>query len=66
MKTWFITGDPRGFGRIWAEAALTRGDNVALTARKLDNIVELKDRFESQSGSSPARTDGRSQACNRD
>jgi len=22
-KTWFITGASRGFGRIWAEAALS-------------------------------------------
>lgn len=44
-KTWFITGASRGFGRIWAEAALTRGDNVAATARKLDDIADLKERF---------------------
>jgi NAD(P)-dependent dehydrogenase (short-subunit alcohol dehydrogenase family) len=31
-KTWFITGASRGFGRIWAEAALNRGDQV--TARE--------------------------------
>ncbi|WP_315821534.1 hypothetical protein [Paraflavitalea speifideaquila] len=24
-KGWFITGASRGFGRIWAEAALRRG-----------------------------------------
>jgi len=34
-KIWFITGASRGFGRIWAEAALRRGDKVAATARKL-------------------------------
>ena len=34
-KTWFITGASRGFGRIWAEAALKRGDLVTATARKL-------------------------------
>jgi NAD(P)-dependent dehydrogenase (short-subunit alcohol dehydrogenase family) len=32
-KVWFITGASRGFGRIWAEAALKRGDRVAATAR---------------------------------
>jgi NAD(P)-dependent dehydrogenase (short-subunit alcohol dehydrogenase family) len=31
-KTWFITGASRGFGRIWVEAALQRGDNVTGTA----------------------------------
>lgn len=44
-KTWFITGASRGFGRIWAEAALTRGDLVTATARKLDDVAGLKARF---------------------
>ena len=35
MKTWFITGTSRGFGREWAIAALDRGDNVAAAARNL-------------------------------
>jgi len=41
-KTWFITGASRGFGRIWAEAALERGDRVVATARNpaaLDDLV---------------------------
>ena len=45
MKTWFITGSSRGMGRIWAEAALKRGDQVAATARTLDSIADLKERF---------------------
>jgi NAD(P)-dependent dehydrogenase (short-subunit alcohol dehydrogenase family) len=45
MKTWFITGASRGFGRIWAEAALSRGDKVAATARKVEDIGDLKQRF---------------------
>jgi NAD(P)-dependent dehydrogenase (short-subunit alcohol dehydrogenase family) len=44
-KTWFITGASRGFGRIWAEAALRRGDQVTATARKLADIADLKERF---------------------
>jgi len=44
-KTWFITGASRGFGRIWAEAALKRGDQVTATARKLADVVDLKERF---------------------
>jgi NAD(P)-dependent dehydrogenase (short-subunit alcohol dehydrogenase family) len=44
-KIWFITGASRGFGRIWAEAALTRGDKVAATARTLSDVVDLKERF---------------------
>src|SRR5271155_3933315 len=44
-KTWFITGASRGFGRIWAEAALRRGDRVTATARKLADVLDLKERF---------------------
>lgn len=44
-KVWFITGASRGLGRIWAEAALSRGDKVAATARTPENIAELKERF---------------------
>src|ERR1700761_6997126 len=44
-KTWFITGASRGFGRIWAEAALQRGDQVTATARKLADVADLKQRF---------------------
>lgn len=45
MKTWLITGASRGFGRIWAEAALKRGDKVAATARNLGDVAGLKERF---------------------
>ena len=44
-KVWFITGASRGFGRIWAEAALERGDKVAATARTLADVADLKERF---------------------
>ena len=44
-KTWFITGASRGFGRIWAEAALQRGDRVTATARKLADVADLRERF---------------------
>jgi NAD(P)-dependent dehydrogenase (short-subunit alcohol dehydrogenase family) len=44
-KTWFITGASRGFGRIWSEAALKRGDQVTATARKLADVADLKERF---------------------
>jgi NAD(P)-dependent dehydrogenase (short-subunit alcohol dehydrogenase family) len=44
-KTWFITGASRGFGRIWAEAALKRGDQVTATARTLADVADLKERF---------------------
>jgi len=44
-KVWFITGASRGFGRVWAEAALKRGDKVAATARKLESIAGLKEMY---------------------
>ena len=44
-KVWFITGTSRGFGRIWADAALKRGDKVAATARKLSSIADLKEKY---------------------
>lgn len=44
-KTWFITGASRGFGREWAEAALERGDRVAATARKLETLESLVEKY---------------------
>jgi NAD(P)-dependent dehydrogenase (short-subunit alcohol dehydrogenase family) len=44
-KTWFITGASRGFGRIWADGALKRGDQVTATARKLEDVADLAERF---------------------
>jgi len=44
-KVWFITGASRGFGRVWADAALKRGDKVAATARKLESIADLKEKY---------------------
>ena len=33
------------FGRIWAEAALKRGDQVTATARKWEDVADMKERF---------------------
>jgi NADP-dependent 3-hydroxy acid dehydrogenase YdfG len=44
-KVWFITGASRGFGRVWADAALKRGDKVVVTARKLESIADLKEKY---------------------
>lgn len=44
-KTWFITGASRGLGRIWAKAALKRGDRVTATARRLADVADLKTQF---------------------
>lgn len=40
-KVWFITGTSKGFGRIWAEAALQRGDKVVATARNVETLKDL-------------------------
>lgn len=45
MKTWFITGASRGFGREWSRAALERGDRVAATARDTSALDDLVTRF---------------------
>ena len=45
MKTWFITGTSKGFGRFWAEAALERGDKVVATARNINSVQALNEKF---------------------
>lgn len=45
MKNWFITGASRGFGRVWAEAALRRGDRVAVTSRNKADLQSFTDQF---------------------
>lgn len=40
-KTVIITGASRGFGRIWTEAFLKRGDNVIATSRNIDHLQAL-------------------------
>ncbi|HZE45022.1 MAG TPA: SDR family oxidoreductase [Steroidobacteraceae bacterium] len=47
-KVWFITGTSKGFGRVWAEAALDRGDLVAATARNIDALSPLTERYPKQ------------------
>jgi NAD(P)-dependent dehydrogenase (short-subunit alcohol dehydrogenase family) len=44
-KVWFITGSSKGFGRIWAEAALERGDSVAATARETSSLDALLETY---------------------
>ena len=44
-KIWFITGTSTGFGRLWAEAALERGDRVVATARDTGTLEDLEERF---------------------
>ncbi|SDL30552.1 NADP-dependent 3-hydroxy acid dehydrogenase YdfG [Catalinimonas alkaloidigena] len=47
-KVWFITGTSRGFGRVWTEAVLKRGDKVAATARKLESIADFNEKYGDQ------------------
>jgi NAD(P)-dependent dehydrogenase (short-subunit alcohol dehydrogenase family) len=56
-KTWFITGTSKGFGRIWAEAALDRGDRVAATARNVATLQPLVERYGDQVLALPLNVD---------
>jgi NAD(P)-dependent dehydrogenase (short-subunit alcohol dehydrogenase family) len=47
-KVWFITGTSKGFGRVWAEAALARGDRVAATARDVKTLAPLLQQYGAQ------------------
>jgi len=47
-KVWFITGTSKGFGRVWTEAALARGDRVAASARDVKTLAPLLDRYGDQ------------------
>ena len=40
-KVWFVTGSSRGLGREFVEAALSRGDRVAATARNTASLDDL-------------------------
>lgn len=44
-KTWLITGCSTGFGKLLAEAAAARGDQVVATARKIDSLQDLRTRY---------------------
>lgn len=58
-KRWFITGTSRGFGRLWAEAALERGDRVVATARNADTLKDLKERYRERVLTLPLNVDDR-------
>ncbi|QEC78923.1 SDR family oxidoreductase [Mucilaginibacter ginsenosidivorax] len=44
-KVIFITGASKGFGRVWTEAALERGDNVVATARNISALDDLVKKY---------------------
>lgn len=41
-RVWFITGASKGFGHVWTEAALERGDSVAAASRNIGSLERLK------------------------
>ena len=52
-KVWFITGTSKGFGRVWAEAALARGDQVVATARDVKTLAPLAERYKDRVAALP-------------
>ena len=48
MGTWLITGCSSGLGKGIAQAALKRGECVAVTARNLEKIHELTEQYPDQ------------------
>ncbi|MBV8328100.1 SDR family NAD(P)-dependent oxidoreductase [Chryseobacterium sp.] len=44
-KIIFITGASRGFGKLWAEALLEKGNKVAATARNISALEDLKNKY---------------------
>ena len=48
QRTWFITGVNSGFGLVTTELLLKRGDRVAGTARKLQQLDDLKAQYGDQ------------------
>ena len=48
QRTWFITGINSGFGRVTTELLLKRGDRVASTTRKVQQLDGLKAQYRKQ------------------
>ncbi|MEY9951845.1 SDR family oxidoreductase [Leifsonia sp. EB34] len=48
MTTWFITGTSTGFGRLLTEQLLARGDRVAATLRRPEQLDDLRARYGDQ------------------
>lgn len=48
MKTWFLTGSASGLGRTLTTQLLERGERVFATARNIDKLNELKEKYSAQ------------------
>lgn len=47
-RTWLITGCSRGFGRSLSLAVLRAGDKLLATARRMEQLADLTERFSNQ------------------
>lgn len=47
-KVWFITGSSKGLGRSLVEAVLANGDKVVATARNIEQLNDLVEKFSDQ------------------
>jgi NAD(P)-dependent dehydrogenase (short-subunit alcohol dehydrogenase family) len=56
-KTWLITGCSTGFGRLLAQAALDRGDQVVATARDPATLADIAKGLSQDGGNDGARCD---------
>ena len=45
LKTWLITGCSSGLGKVLAHAVAARGDNLVATARSMDDLGDLAERY---------------------
>jgi NAD(P)-dependent dehydrogenase (short-subunit alcohol dehydrogenase family) len=45
QRAWFITGASTGFGRLLAEEILKSGGKVIATARKLEKVADLEEKY---------------------
>ena len=61
MRTWLITGTSSGIGRGLAEAVLSHGESVVLTARNTASIQDLVDRYPDTAFALPLDVRDRSQ-----
>ena len=47
-QVWLVTGSSRGLGRAIVEAGLSAGNNVLATARDIESLTDLSERYGDQ------------------